>query len=295
VQYAWRHQPHTELTVSRLCQVLAVSRRGDDEWLDRSPSPRVEADQQVQDNVQRCFAPGRGTSGTRRLKHRFAPEGRQVSRRRIGRILAQAGLRCTTRRPFNAPTAAGQAQTVAPHQLHRECTVQAPDRGDVGAITDLPTGEGWRYLAVVLDRCSRAVVGWSMANHLRAELVTQAWSMALCPRQPTAGWLRHTDRGSQYGADSSLQLLTQHGRQPSMSRQGNGWDNAVAERVFHTLKTERIDLEDLHTREQAQTAVFEYIAVFDHRQRCHSAHGDLAPLADEQALKTSGILCPEKC
>jgi putative transposase len=289
------HQQHTEFTVSRMCQVLAVSRSGYYEWLNRSPSPRVEADQQVQDEVQRCFAQGRGTYGTRRIKHLLAQEGLQVSRRRIGRVLAQAGLRCKTRRQFKAPTAAGQAQTVAPNQLNREFTVQAPDRVYVGDITYLSTGEGWLYLAVVLDLCSRAVVGWSMANHMRAELVNQALSMALCQRQPTAGLIMHTDRGSQYGADSYRQLLTQHGIQPSMSRKGNCWDNAVAESFFHTLKTELIYLEDLNTREQAQTAVFEYIEVFYNRQRCHSANGYLAPLAYEQALKTSGILCPEKC
>jgi transposase InsO family protein len=99
----------------------------------------------------------------------LAQEGLQVSRRRIGRLLAQVGLRCKTRRRFKAPTAAGQAQTVAPNQLNRELTVKEPDTVDVGDMTDLPTGEGWLYLAVVLDLCSRAVVGWSMANHMRAE------------------------------------------------------------------------------------------------------------------------------
>jgi putative transposase len=116
--------------------------------------------------------------------------------------------------------------------------VQAPNTIDVGDITYLPTGEGWLYLAVVLDRCSRAVVGWSMANHRRAELVNQALAMAIYQRQPAAGLIRHTDRGSQYGADSDRQRLRQHGVQPSMSRKGNCWDNAVAESFCHTLKTE---------------------------------------------------------
>jgi putative transposase len=200
-----------------------------------------------------------------------------------------------TRRKFKAPTAAGQAQTVAPNQLNREFMVQKPDTVYVGDMTYLPTGEGWLYLAVVLDLCSRAVVGWSMADHMRAELVNQALSMALCQRQPAAGRLVHTDRGSQYGADSYRQLLAQHGIEPSMSRKGNCWDNAVAESFFHTLKTELIYPEDFDTHEQVQIAVFEYIEVFYNRQRCHSANGYLAPLAYEQALKTHGIFCPEKC
>jgi transposase InsO family protein len=278
-----------------MCQLLAVSRSGYYEWLVRPPSTHADADQQLQEKVQGYFAQGRGTYGTRRIKHLLAQEGLQVSRRRIGRLLSQAGLRCKTRRRFKAPIAAGQAQTVAPNQLNREFTVQVPDTVYVGDITYLPTGEGWLYLAVVLDLCSRAMVGWSMADHMRAALVNQALAMAICQRRPAAGLIRHTDRGSQYGADSYQQLLMQHGIQPSMSRKGNCWDNAVAESFLHTLKTELIYVEDLDTHEQTQTAVFEYIEVFYNRQRCHAANGYLAPLAYEQALKTNEILCPEKC
>jgi transposase InsO family protein len=147
--------------------------------------------------VPHYFAQGRGTYGTRRIKPLLAQENLPVSRRRIGRMLAQAGLHGKTRRKFKAPRVSGQAQTVAPNQLNRECTVHAPATVYVGDITYLPTGEGWLYLAVGLDLCSRAVVGWSMANHRRAELVHQALAMALCQRQPTAGLLMHTDRGSQ--------------------------------------------------------------------------------------------------
>jgi putative transposase len=289
------HQQHTAFTVSRMCQLLEVSRSGYYEWLSRPPRPPADTAQEVQDNIQRYFAQGRGTYGTRRIKHLLTQDGLRVSRRRIGRVLAQAGLRCKTQRKFKAPRSAEQAQTIAPNQLNREFTVQVPDTIYVGDITYLPTGEGWLYLAVVLDLCSRAVVGWSMAHHMRAELVNQALAMAIYQRQPAAGLIMHTDRGSQYGADSYQQLLTQHGIQPSMSRKGNCWDNAVAESFFHTLKTELVYLEDFDTHEYAQTAVFEYIEVFYNRQRCHSANGYLAPLAYEQALKTYESLCPEKC
>jgi putative transposase len=278
--------------VRRMCRLLAVSRSGYYEWLGRPPHTPTDADQQVQAKVQHYFARGRGTYGTRRIKHLLAQEGLQVSRRRIGRLLTRAGLRCKTRRKCKAPRMSGQAQAIAPNQLNREFTVQVPDTVYVGDITYLPTGEGWLYLAVVLDLCSRAVVGWSMANHMRAELVNQALAMAICQRRPTAGLIMHTDRGSQYGADSYRQLLTQHAIQPSMSRKGNCWDNAVAESFFHTLKTALIYLEDFDTHEQAQTAVFEYVEVFYNRQRCHSANGYLAPLVYEQALQTSEILCP---
>jgi putative transposase len=129
-------------------------------------------------------------------------------------------------------------------------------------MTYLPTGAGWLYLAVVLDLCARAVVGWAMAHHRRAELVNQALVMAICQRRPAAGLIMQTDRGSQYGAERSRPWLTQHGRPPSMRRQGHGWDNAVAESCFHTFKTALVSLEDYGTHEAAQTAVFEYIEVF---------------------------------
>jgi putative transposase len=234
VKYAWIREQHAEFAVRSVCRILEVSRSGYDEWLGRPPSAQTDAAQQVEAKVQQYFAQGRGTYGTRRIKHLLAQEGLQVSRRRIGRILAQAGLRGKTRRKFTAPTAAGQAQTVAPNQLNREFTVPAPDTVYVGDIPSLPTGEGWLSLAIVLDLCSRAVVGWSMANHMRAALVNQALSMALCQRHPAAGRIMHTDRGSQYGADSYRQILAQHEIQPSMSRKGNCWDNAVAESFFHT-------------------------------------------------------------
>jgi putative transposase len=200
VKYAWIHEQHAEFPVSRLCRILEVSRSGYYEGLARPQSAPTDTDQQLEAKVKKYFAQGRGTYGTRRLKQLLAQEGLVVRRRRIGRVLAQAGRRCKTRRKFKAPTASGQAQTVAPNQLNREFTVHAPATISVGDITYLPTGEGWLYLAVVLDLCSRAVVGGSMADHMRAELVNQALSMALCQRQPAAGLLMHTDRGSQYGA-----------------------------------------------------------------------------------------------
>jgi transposase InsO family protein len=290
VKYAWSQEQHTEFSVTSLCRILEVSRSGYYEWLGRPPSVQPDTEQ-LEAKVKQYVAQGRGLYGTRRIKPRLAQEGLRVSRR-IARVLHQASLRCKTRRKCKAPTAAGQAQAVAPNQLNREFTVPTPDTVYVGDITSLPTGEGWLYLAVVLDLCSRAVVGWSMANHRRAERVTQALAMATDQRQPAAGLIMHTDRGSQYGADSYRQFLMQHGIQPSMSRKGNCWDNAVAESFFHTLKTELISLEDFDTHEQAQTAVFEYIEVFYNRQRCHAAHGYLAPLAYEQALKTNELTFP---
>jgi transposase InsO family protein len=295
VKDAWIQEQQEEFAVRSLCRVLEVSRSGYYEWVGRPASAPPDPEPQVQDKVQRYFAQGRGTYGPRRIKPLLAQEGLQGSRRRIGRVLTQAGLRCKTRRTCTAPTAAGQTKTVAPHRRNRELTGHKPDTADVGDIPSLPTGAGGLYLAVGRARCSRAVVGWSLADHRRAALVNHALALAVCQRQPAPGLLMQTARGRQDGADSSRQLLAQQGMEPSMRRKGNCWDNAVAESFLHTLKTALISLEDFDTHEQAQTAVCEYIAGFYNRQRCHSANGYLAPLAYEQALKTHGIFCPEKC
>jgi putative transposase len=175
-------------------QLLEVSRSGYDEWRSRPPRPPADAEQEVQDKIQRYFSQGRGIYGPRRIKHLLAQDGLRVSRWRIGRVLAQAGLRCKTQRKLKPPRSAEQAQTIAPNQLNRELTVQVPDTIYLGDIPSLPTGECGLSLAVVLELCSRAVVGWIM----------------------------HTDHGSQDEADSYRQLLTQDAIQPSMSRKGHG-------------------------------------------------------------------------
>jgi transposase InsO family protein len=197
VKYAWIQEQHAEFAGTSWCRILAVSRSGYYAWRGRPPRVHPDTEQQLEAKVTQYFAPGRGLYGTRRSKPLLAQEGLRVSRRRIGRVLHQAGLRGTTRRKCNAPRAAGQAQTVAPNQLNREFTVPTPDPVSVGAVTSLPTGEGWLYLAVVLNLCSRAVVGWSRANHMRAAWVNQALLMAIGQRQPAAGRIMHTERGSQ--------------------------------------------------------------------------------------------------
>jgi putative transposase len=270
-----------------MCQVLAVSRSGYYDWLTREPSLHEQQDRALSVRIAAHFAANRQVYGTRRLKDCLAEEGQQVSRRRIGRLMAEQELRVKTRRKFKATTDSSHAQAVAPNVLDRQFEVAEPDTAYVGDITYIWTAEGWLYLAVVIDLFSRAVVGWSMSQWLKANLVTNALQMALDRRQPRPGLIVHTDRGSQYVADRYLQLLLHHGIIPSMSRKGNCWDNAVAESFFHTLKTECIYLERFDTREQAQDVIFDYIEVFYNRQRRHSANGNLAPMVYEETQKAA--------
>jgi transposase InsO family protein len=196
--------------------------------------------------------------------------------------MAEGQLRCKTHKTFRPPTDATPEARVAANILQRQFEVTAPDRAYVGDITYLSTAQGWLYLAVVIDLFSRAVVGWAMAEHMRTPLVNHALMMAIQRRRPPPGLVMHTDQGSQYGADSYLAILARHSIQPSMSRKGDCWDNAVIESFFHSLKTELIYPERFENRAQAQQTIFEYIEVFYNRQRRHSTIGYLAPLVYEQ-------------
>ena len=194
------------------------------------------------------------------------------------------GIVCKTRRRFKATTNSRHNKPVADNKLDRDFQREQPNQAYVGDITYVPTHEGWLYLSVFIDVCSRAVVGWSMSDRMTATLVTDSLEMALWKRRPLAGLLVHSDRGSQYASNRYQQLLSDNGFICSMSRKGNCWDNAVAESFFHTLKTELIHHEDFQTREEAQQAIFEYIEVFYNRQRKHSTNGYLAPFVYEQKL-----------
>lgn len=162
--------------------------------------------------------------------------------------MKEAKLSCKTKRKFKATTDSKHNKPVAPNLLDRNFAVNQPNRCYVGDITYIPTDEGWLYLATVIDLFSRKIVDWSMSNNMKAELVNKALLMAIWTRKPAAGLMWHTDRGSQYVADSHLQIIKQYGIIQSMSRKGNCWDNAVAESFFHTLKTELTHQQKFKTR-----------------------------------------------
>lgn len=185
------------------------------------------------------------------------------------------GVRTTVADPTRAP---------APNLVARDFTAVAPDRLWVGDITFVPTGEGRPYLAILLDAHSRRVVGWAMADHLRAELALDALAMALRARRPTSGLVHHTDWGSQYTAAAYQQALARRGLICSMSRSGECLDNARAESFFAALKAELVETRDWPTRAAARMAIFEWVEVFYNRQRAHSALAYHAPATFEEAL-----------
>lgn len=229
------------------------------------------------------FEEGRGTYGARRIRKKLTMQGRNVSRRRVEKLMALAGLACKTRRKFRVTTDSNHSLPIAPNLLKRQFAVVEPDRYWTGDITYIPTDEGWLYLAVVIDLFSRQIVGWSMSGRMKAELVNDALLMAVWKRKPAKRLIWHTDRGSQYASESHRKTCEQHQIIQSMSRKGDCWDNAVSESFFHTLKTELTHHHRFKTREEAKQAIFEYIEVFYNRVRIHSTNGYLSPVEFETA------------
>lgn len=266
---------------------MKVSRSGYYEWLSSPEVARTEQDEELKKMITLVFKEGRSTYGTRRIKKKLAMQGKTVSRRRIARLMNEAGLVCKMKRKFKSTTDSKHTKHISPNLLERQFNVTWANRYWVGDITYIPTQEGWLYLAVVIDLYSRQVVGWSMSNRMKAELVNKAFLMAIWRRKPAKGLIWHTDRGSQYASDSHRRILRDHGITQSMSDKGDCWDNAVAESFFHTLKTELTHHCKFKNREEARQAIFDYIEVFYNRVRIHSANDYLSPVDYEAIHKAA--------
>lgn len=221
--------------------------------------------------------------GSRRIAKGLQAKGYAIGRYKARRLMRQAGVECRQRRRYRVTTQSNHRLPVAENKLNRQFKVEKPNRVWVTDITFLWTQEGWVYVAAVLDLYSRRVVGWSIADHMRTELIREALLMALGRRQPGGDLLHHSDRGSQYASVDYQQLLKQKGIQVSMSRQGNCWDNSVMERFFGSLKSERTDGQHYLTRQQAKMDVVDYIEMFYNSQRLHSTLNYMSPVQFENA------------
>jgi putative transposase len=273
--------------ITTMCRVLGVSRAGYYAWDKRPLSRRAAADAQLAEAITAIHRTSRRTYGSPRVHEELKAQGKQHGENRVARIMHDEGIRAKTSRRFRVTTDSNHAHPTAPNVLDRQFGVhdangvRPVNRVWIGDITYLTTREGSLYLAVILDLASRRVIGWAMRHTLEGALTRDALTMALVARHPAPGVLHHTDRGSQYAAGDYRALLTAHGMECSMSRVGDCWDNAVAESFFATLKRELADEADWVTREEARTAVFEYIEVWYNRQRRHSSLGYLSPAAYE--------------
>jgi putative transposase len=267
------------------CEVLEVSRSGYYAWRGRPESARARRREELAEKARKVHGHNRGVYGSPRVCAALRAGGEAVCENTVAKVMRDNGIRAKAKRKYVPRTTDSRhGQPVAPNVLGRRFEAGLPDRKWAADITYVPTGQGWLYLAAVIDLCSRKVVGWSMAEHMRADLVSDALGMALARRSPAAGLLHHSDRGSQYASGDYRHLLRSHGIECSMSGRGDCWDNAVMESFWGTLKTELVHHERYRTREQARASIFEYVEVFYNRQRLHSSLGYLSPEQFEAGL-----------
>jgi transposase InsO family protein len=271
----------TEHAILELCQLLEVSPSGFYAWQQRRdhPGPRTLANQKLTGQIATIFADSRQTYGSPRVQQTLSQQGCRHGRNRIARLMRTAGL-CGRQQGRYRPqtTDSNHAHPIAPNHLATAPEATGPNQIWVMDITYIRTGEDWLYLAAVLDRYSRKIVGWAMSHRIDTALVLQALAMARLHRQPPAKLLCHSDRGVQYAAANYRHALAQAGLVASMSRRGNCYDNATMESFWSTLKWELIYRRKFATHQEARTAIFDYIECFYNPKRLHSALNFLSPV-----------------
>lgn len=265
-------------SVKTMCRVLSVSRAGFYAWLGREPSTRAREDERLTSRIWEIHEANRGVYGSPRIHAELRlVDGVRVGRKRVERLMRQARISGLTPKKKGRTTIKVPGVRVCEDLVDRRFLAAAPNRLWVADITYLRTWEGWLYLAAVQDAYSRKIVGWSMADHMRTELVTDALEMALTRRSPGPGLIHHSDQGSQYVSLALGQKARAAGIAQSMGSRGDCFDNAVAESFFATLKKELIHRRAWPTKAELRGEVFEYIEVFYNRRRRHTRLGQLSP------------------
>jgi transposase InsO family protein len=276
------HEAHFQ--IKRMCKVLEVHRSGYYAWRHRSPSSREQANQALLALIEAEHQASRKTYGSPRIHVALHRKGVVCGHNRVARLMQVHGIAPKVRRRYHPVTTQRQPGVVpAPNRLNQDFSADAPNQKWVSDFTYIETGEGWLYLAVVLDLFSRKVIGWAMSQTMDTALVVTALRMALLGRRPPAGLLHHSDQGRQYTSSAYCHSLTAALAQLSMSGVGNCYDNAVIESFFGTLKTECVT-SPFSSCVQARTIIFEYLEVWYNRQRLHSTLGYHSPVDFEQNL-----------
>jgi transposase InsO family protein len=288
VRFAFVKDNRSRYPVVVLCDVLSVSRSGFYAWAKRpAESGRSRRRAELAEHVRAAHADSRRTYGSPRVTKALKASGVKACENTVAKVMREQQIRSKVVRRFRVRTTnSAHAHPVADNLLDRNFAAAAPDAKWAADITYVPTGQGWLYLAAVIDLCSRRVVGWAMADHLRATLCTEALEMALARRKPPADrtLVHHSDRGVQYACGNYRALLEGHGIACSMSRKGDCYDNAAMESFFKTLKVELVYHERYATRAQAMASVFEYVECWYNRKRLHSSLGYMSPEQYERSL-----------
>jgi putative transposase len=269
-----------------MCRVLEVSPAGYYAWRSRPESSRSIANRELLADIKRVHRDSHGRYGSPRIHVELRTQGHGASRGRIERQMRCHGIRAIMAKPRRCRTTdSGHGYPIASNLLGRNFSAAARNQIWLADITYIETGQGWLYLAAVLDLYSRRIVGWAMTDHLRAELPMAALRMAIKAQRPGAGLIHHSDRGVQYASTEYRQIMQAEGFRASMSRRADCYDNAPMESFFHTLKTELVHHRQFETRAEAALEIFAYIEGFYNQTRRHSAIGYISPV--EMELKSA--------
>jgi transposase InsO family protein len=289
MRYAFIKQQSEKLPVRTMCALLAVQPSGYYAWTRREPCRREARKLQLIESIRQVHERSNGTYGSPRVHRALKKQGVTCSRKQVEQLMRQERIRSTRHRRFRIKTTdSNHDHPLAANLLDRKFQQEATTLNQtwVSDITYVATDEGWLYVASVMDLCSRRIIGWSTADHLRAELATEALNKAIQERCPTATkqLMHHSDRGVQYACGEYQAILGRHGIRCSMSRSGNCYDNASMESFFKTFKVELVYQERYANRQEARRSIHSYIEVFYNRQRLHSSLGYRSPAEYEAEL-----------
>ncbi len=289
MKFVFIHAERALYPVRVLCTVLEVSRSGYYAWIDRPDAARTVADEQLIVEIVAAHQRSRATYGSPRVHRELRARGLRVGRKRVERLMRDRGIQARRKRRFRRTTDSKHANPIAPNVLARKFEVKAANAVWVTDVTCVWTGEGWLFLAVMLDLFARRVVGWAASASNDTELALAALVNALRDRNPGPGLVHHSDRGSPYASGDYRRALARRGIVASMSRKGDCWDNAVAESFFATIKAELIEHTVYATHDAAIASIADYIERFYNPQRRHSHLDYISPIEFELKAQVAAL------
>ena len=282
MRFQFIHQQRKSHSIAKLCRAMSLSQSGYFSWRHRPASNRQREDMVLLAHIKSIHYANYQSYGRGRMTDELKEEGICVGEHRVARIMKQNGLRIVRSQKFKRTTDSDHNHNTSPNLLDGDFTATASNKKWAGDITYLWTGEGWLYLAVVIDLYSRRVIGWSASRRMKKDLVIDALNKAIALRKPPKGVIFHSDRGSQYCSTKFRKLLARYKLKQSMSGKGNCYDNAAVETFFKTLKAEMIWKIAFQTRDQAKKELFKYINGFYNATRRHSYLNGLSPIKFER-------------
>lgn len=269
----------------KMCQVLGVSKSGYYKQSKKPMSQRDKDNEMLLNKIKNIFDDNKGRYGSPRVKEQLDKDGIECGKNRVACLMRKNNIKAKRIKKFKVTTDSKHNHPVAPNLLKQDFTAPTINQKWVSDITYIYTHEGWLYLAVILDLCSRKVVGWSMGDRITKDLTIKALRQAMNRRGIRTGLVLHSDRGSQYACTDYVHLVTSNSFIQSMSGKGNCYDNAVMESFFKTLKIEEVYWEHYQTRDDARKSIFEYIETYYNTKRMHSALDYMSPDEFEQSMK----------